>query len=280
VATAALTLALAWALAGLMHWWPRLSGQRRRRISIATSAAGVAFLVAGTEAEGLREAATTAVVVLGPPTLTGTASASASLYYYVLTAVCLLLGFAGLVFGEPLARFLSRRALLSATAVAWLVTVIRFLLEKSAAPAILTQAVGVTWMAPIAGAFLAASLREAGGGGRDLVRPLAIYAFLVRGLVALLSVVSTRLQLGTHYDVSPVVELPLALTGAVHTFDAGSWTQIFWLSLVPQLLVWPAYTVAAGLLGGLVFLRLRPHVLRRRPLAPVAGDALSPHERG
>ena len=54
------------------------------------------------EAEGLRESALTSVVLVGPATLTATASASASLYYYVLTGVCLLLGFAGLAFGEPL----------------------------------------------------------------------------------------------------------------------------------------------------------------------------------
>ena len=99
MATLALTIALSWALAGLMHFWPRFPGQWRRFISIATSAAGLAFLIAGTAAEGLREAETTSLVVLGPAYLTGTASASASLHYYVLTAVCLLLGFAGLAFG-------------------------------------------------------------------------------------------------------------------------------------------------------------------------------------
>ena len=75
-----------------MHWWPRLSGLWRRRVSIATSAAGVAFLVAALQAEGLRESALTSTVVVGPTVLTATASASASLYYYVLTAFCLLLG--------------------------------------------------------------------------------------------------------------------------------------------------------------------------------------------
>jgi len=102
---------------------------------VAASAAGLAFLIAAVQAEGLRESALTSVVLVGPATLTATASASASLYYYVLTAMCLLLGFAGLAFGEPLARWLARHVLVSSVAVAWLVTLVRFLLEKSAAPA-------------------------------------------------------------------------------------------------------------------------------------------------
>ena len=72
-------------------------------VSVASSAAGLAFLVAGTVAEGSRETATTSIVVLGPTYLTATASASASLHFYVLTAVCLFLGFVGLLLAVPLA---------------------------------------------------------------------------------------------------------------------------------------------------------------------------------
>ena len=107
VATAPISLAVALLLGLLMHWWPRLSGPWRRRLSIATSAAGLAFLVAAMRAEGLRESAVTSVVILGPSYHTATASASASLYYYVLTAVCLALGFAGLAFGEGLSALLA-----------------------------------------------------------------------------------------------------------------------------------------------------------------------------
>jgi len=275
VATLALTIALSWALAGLMHFWPRFPARWRRILSIAMSAAGLAFLLAGTAAEGLRETETTSLVVLGPAYLTGTASASASLHYYVLTAVCLLLGFAGLVFGGALARWLRRHWLISAVAVAWLVTAIRFLLEKSAAPHLLTQAVGVTWMAPVAGAFYAVVLREQGARLRDLVRPLVAYAFLVRGFVALVAVLATRLELGTHYDLSPLVEFTLRLTGTQHVFAAGSWWQILWLSLVPQLLVWPVYTVAAGLLGGALAWRWTPQKSLRRGAAPSPGSLAS-----
>jgi hypothetical protein len=272
VVNLALTIALSWALGGLMHFWPLLPGRWRRALSIATSAAGLAFLLAGTAAEGQRETETTSLVVLGPAYLTGSASASASLHYYVLTAVCLLLGFAGLAFGTPLARWLRRHWVLSAVAVAWLVTVIRFLLEKSAAPALLTQAVGVTWMAPVAGAFFAVSLRAEGRHLRDLVRPLVGYAYLVRGFVALVAVLATRFGLGTHYDYSPLVRV--TLTGTEYVFAGGSWWQILWLSLLPQLVVWPAYTLAAGLVGGTLTWRWSP--LKGRPRgAAISADTLA-----
>jgi len=280
VANAALVVLLSWALAGLMHWWPRLPAAWRLRISVATSAAGVVFLIAGIDAEGLREAATRSVVVVGPATLTATASASASLYYYVLTAVCLLLGFAGLVFGEPLARFLAPRVVTSATLVAWLVTVIRFLLEKSAAPEVLTQAVGVTLMAPVAGALFAAALRSADGGTwRDLLRPLWGYAYLVRGFVVLVALIATRLHLGSHYDVSPFVRIPVALTDQTYAFESGSVSQLFWLVLLPQLLVWPLFTVVTGLLGGGLVLRL-PGPTRRRVPPEVPSEPLPSRGKG
>jgi MFS family permease len=249
VATLALTIVLAFSLAVLMHWWPRLAAPRRLRLSLATSAAGVGFLVAALQAEGLRETALVSDVLVGQATRTATASASASLCYYVLTAVCLLLGFAGLVFGEPLSRWLSPRIIVNSVAVAWLLTLVRFLLEKSAAPPLLVQAVGVTWLAPVAGAYFATAQPGPRHGDRSLVRALVAYAYLVRSFVALVGVVATQLGLGTHYDVSAVTSVPVALTAHSFSFLPASARQIFWLILVPQLVVWPAFTVATGLLG-------------------------------
>jgi hypothetical protein len=275
VATFALTVALSWALGIVMHWWPHFPPRLRRLASLAASAAGIVFLVAATAAEGLREAETTSMVVLGPAYVTATASASASLHYYVLTAVCLLLGFAGLALGEPLSRWLSRHWILSAAAVAWLITIIRFLLERTASPSLLTQVVGVTWMAPVAGAWFATCLRDEDRPLSSVLGPLVAYAYLVRGFVFLVAVVATRWQLGTHYDVSPLVQVTLGFTGGVHTFESGSGLQLFWLSAVPQLLVWPLFTVASGLAGAaLVWSRIPQPKPRRRP-APGAPDTLS-----
>ena len=68
----------------------------------------------------------------------------------------------------------------------------------------------------------------------------------MRGLVALVGVVSTRLAAGTHYDVSPLTEVGVAFSDQSWTFVASSWEQIFWLTLLPQLVIWPAFTVLAG----------------------------------
>jgi hypothetical protein len=274
VANAPISLALAALLGLLMHWWPRLPGHWRRRLSVLTNVAGLAFLVAAVRAEGLRETATTSVVILGPAYHTATASASASLYYYVLTAACLLLGFAGLAFGETLSATLSRHYVASAVLVGWLLTVVRFLLEKSAAPPELAQSVGVTLVAPIAGAWLATCLRDEAGGWRDLLRRLAAYAFLVRGFVALLGIAATRLGWGTHYDVSNLTSVVPAATSQPWTFEPGSLHQVFWLVLVPQMLAWPLYTIAAGLAGGALAWRLpgRPGPRRTMPATSAATD--------
>lgn len=267
MATAPLTLAVAVLLGLLMHWWPRLDAPWRRRLSVATNVAGLAFLVAAMRAEGSRESAITSVLILGPSYHTATASASASLYYYVLTALCLTLGFAGLVFGESLSALLARRYLLSAVLVGWLLTAARFLLEKSAAPAGLAQAVGVTLVAPVAGAYLGACLRDRGLGWRELARHLVAYAFLVRGFVALVGVAATRLGAGTHYDVSSITSVELAI-GSNYAFVPGSWRQITWMTLVPQLVAWPAYTVLVGLAAGVLVLRFtRPTEKPRTPSA-------------
>ena len=252
-----------------MHWWPRLPATHRRRLSIATSLAGLGFLVAALRSEGLRESALTSLVLVGPATLTARASASASLYYYVLTGFCLLLGFAGLILSDPLARWLQPRPLLSSVAVAWLVTVVRLLLEKSAAPALLVEAVGVTWLAPVAGVYLSVTLRPERGGPTALLQELLRYAFLVRGFVALVGVVATRLAAGTHYDVSQLTEVEVAFKAGTWAFAPGSWEQLFWLTLLPQLVIWPAFTVLAGIAAGALVWLLLP----ASDPAPGRGDA-------
>jgi len=281
VTTLALTTLVAVSLALLMHWWPLLAARWRRRLAIATNAAGLAFLLAAMRAEGLRESALTSIVVVAPAYHTATASASASLYYYVLTAACLSLGFAGLAFGEPLARRLAAHPLLNCALVGWLVTLVRLLLEKSAAPALLAQAIGVTPMAPVAGAYLALHLGREHGGWRALLRALLAYAFLVRGFVALVGVLATLRAFGTHYDVSPLTSVPLALTGTVYTFAPRSPRQVLWLTLLPQLVVWPAFTVVAGLAGGWLAQRLalRPRAARPAALAVEDGSAPPDVER-
>ena len=54
------------AAAAAMLWWGRLPGPWRRALAVLPSGLGVLFLVGALRAEGHREAATMAVVVLGP----------------------------------------------------------------------------------------------------------------------------------------------------------------------------------------------------------------------
>jgi len=271
VATLA-TLVTAWSLGVLLHWWPRLPAASRRRLGVATNVAGLAFLIAALRAEGPRESAMTSAVLLGTSYRTAIESAQASYSYYVLTAASLLLGFAALGFGEALASWLRAHSVLSCAAVAWLLTLVRFLLEKSAAPTLLAEAIGVTWMIPIAGAYLALTLPTGETGWRPLARRLVVYAFLVRGMIALASVLATLRGLGTHYDVSSLTVLSLGST--VYTFAPAGWRQLAWLTLLPQLVAWPVVTVLVGLLAGIATQRLLPgpHSGRRLP-APAATPA-------
>jgi hypothetical protein len=267
VTTLLLTVALAATLAVPMHWWPRLAAPHRRRLSIATSLAGLGFLVAALRSEGQRDTALRSLVLVGPATATAHASATASLYYYVLTGFCLLLGFTGLIASDPLARWLRPRALLSTVAVAWLVTLVRALLEKSAAPSALVDAVGVTWLAPVAGAYLALALEPRRSGAAALWPELLRYAYLVRVVVAAVGVTATRLGAGTHYDVSPLTEVAVAFSDRTWLFEAGSWTQLFWLTLLPQLLIWPAFTVLVGMAGAALAFALVPADVATAPEA-------------
>jgi hypothetical protein len=276
VVTLSATLITAWSLGVLLHWWPRLAAPNRHRLAIVSSVASLAFLIAGLRAEGSREAAMTSSVLLGTSTRTAIESAQASYYYYVLTTACLLLGFGALALGEPLARWLSARPVLHCAVVAWWITLVRFLLEQSAAPPLLAQAIGVTWMIPIAGAYLAVMLPPDATGWRPLVRRLLAYAFLVRGMVALTSVAATRLGLGTHYDVSNLTTLRLGSTGHALAFTPAGWQQLLWLSLLPQLVAWTSITLLIGLPCGLAARWLLPGRRSgqgRMPVPPEASPA-------
>ena len=280
------TFAEASAAAAAMLWWGRLPGPWRRGLAVLTSGLGVLFLVGALSAEGHREAATTAVVVLGPAYVTEQASASASLPYYVMTAVCLLLGTAGLAVSDATARRLGGRWMATAIVLSLLVTATRFALEKAAAPPSWTRPIGVTWLAPIVGAFFALNARKEGRGLRTVALSLLAYGFAVRGAVALLSLVATSLRLGSHYDVSALVYVRNPLTSQWYRFTSGSFEQLLFLSLLPQLAIWPVYTVFMGLLGAVVALLVVPRGFGSVPridagigMTPAASNSRGIHSR-
>ena len=124
-------VALATCTAGtVLLCWPRLSGPWRRTLALCTSAAGLVFLILALNTQGLRESASTAVFLVGRPYVTEHVSASASLPYYVATALCLLLGTAGLALSEDVVRVLRDRWLATAIVLSLAVTATRFWLEK------------------------------------------------------------------------------------------------------------------------------------------------------
>jgi hypothetical protein len=243
------TVLAVWAAAAALLYWPRLSGPWRRTLALATSGAGLVFLVLALSSQGLRESASTAVFLMGRPYVTEQVSATASLPYYVATALCLLLGTAGLALSEDAVRVVRERWLASAIVLSLAVTATRFWLEKVAAPPSWCYAVGVTWLAPVVGAYFALNLRREGKGKAALLTVLLLYGLAVRGAVAALMVAASTLRLGSHYDVSALVRVQNPLNGRLYDFAPGSFNQVWNVGVIPQLAVWPVYTVLAGLLG-------------------------------
>lgn len=235
-------------LAAAFLWWGRLPGGWRRAIALLASGGGLAALLVAINSEGVRESATVGFV-LATPYVTEQASASASLPYYVLTAAGLLLGTAGLAVSDHAAARLARHWFASAVVLSLLMTAARFALEKVAAPRFWTLPTGITWLAPLVGASFATCLREEGKGLRELAVALLAYAYAVRSAVAALMMVASKEGLGSHYDVSSIVRVQNPFTGVMHEFVPGSFAQVLSLGLVPQLVIWPIYTLLAGLLG-------------------------------
>ena len=243
------TVLAVWATAAALLYWPRLSGPWRRTLALATSAAGLVFLILALSSQGLRESASTAVFLMGRPYVTEQVSATASLPYYVATALCLLLGTAGLALSEDAVRVVRERWLATAIVLSLAVTATRFWLEKVAAPPAWCHAMGVTWLAPVVGAYFALNLRREGKGKAALLSVLLLYGLAVRGAVAALMVAASTLRLGSHYDVSALVRVQNPLNGRLYDFAPGSFNQVWNVGVIPQLAVWPVYTVLAGLLG-------------------------------
>lgn len=257
-------------VSAVLLWWAWLPPRLRRAVALAASGAGLLFLVVALNTTGQREAETTGSFVLGSAYVAGQARASAALPYYVLTAVCLLMGTAGLALPDPVAQRLARHPLGTAIAVSIVATLVRFALEKAAAPKEWTFAVGVTWLAPLVGAFLAMRFRERGRGLRALAPALFLYGLASRAWVALTYVAATQLRLGSHYDLSSAwVQLRDPLTGAGRSFAPGGVAQMLYVVAVPQLIVWPLYTVCVGLVGAGAMYLIATATRPRRVTLPV-----------
>lgn len=252
-----LPIAGVWALSALVLGWAYLADAWRRLFALLVSVAGLAFLIVAVNTEGLREAPTIGDFLFGTPFVLTQASASASLPYYLLTALCLLLGLAGLAVGERAAEALRRHPLAAAIALTGAVALLRFGFEKAAAPPALSRLFGVTWLAPVTGAFLFLNLNGAPRVWRRLVHALLVYAVATRGLVVALYVAASGLRLGSHYDIVPLDRIGPFLGGRTIEFERGGVAQVLGLILLPQLTFWVLYTLVVGLLGALAVWGLR-----------------------
>src|SRR5262245_30154302 len=128
--TRALTLVALWAVAGARLWWGYLPPLLRRGLALLASAAGLVFLGLAFNSAGLRETTTSTDVLIASTYMTGKTYASASLPYYVMTALCLLLGTVGLTLPESAVFALRRHWLASAIGLSVALPVVRLLLER------------------------------------------------------------------------------------------------------------------------------------------------------
>lgn len=250
VAFRLLTALVVWTAAAVALSWARLPANARRGVALLTSAGGLVALMLSFSVHGEGWAPMTSQFLLSGGDVIGQVSASAGLKYYVVTAACLLLGTLGLAVPDQAAERMDRHWLATAVVLSMGITALRFALEKVAAPPTWTFAVGITWLAPVVGAYFLGHLRDAGKGFKDVLRALFLYALAARGTVAALMVVATALNLGSHYDVSDLISMKIM--GKMETFVPGSPRQILWLAVLPQLTFWVAYTVIAGLFGAAV----------------------------
>lgn len=250
-------MACAWAVAAALLFWPALPGRWRRALALGAGLTGVALLGLALRTEGVRETQTRAVYLLGQPFVTDQAQALASLPLYLLSGASLLLGMLGLVASDASAEDLSRHWLAHAIGLSLGLTALRFALEKAAAPAAWAEPVGVTWIAPVIGAHFAWHALRERRGFASVAIALVVYGVAVRASIAALMVAATTLRLGSHYDISRVVRVVNPLTRELVEFVPGSFDQVFRLGVLPQLLVWPLYTVISGLLGAGLLALLR-----------------------
>jgi hypothetical protein len=262
-----------WVIGASLLFWPRLAGAKRRLVALVWTSAGLLALVLAIGAEGSRQATSEAVFLLGQTYVTGFTAASASLPFYALTVLCLAAGFVGLALREETAHTLAHRWWGLAVATSLAAVGLRFTLEAMATPVGWARVVGVTPLAPVVGALFALSVREEDGGFVDLLRALCTYAWIIRGAVAALTTACTLLGLGTHFDLSPLTEVRNPFTGTLQGFEPHSFRQLLMLTLVPQLLIWPVYTVLVGLLAGaLVWSPAGPARARANAPGPPAAD--------
>ena len=124
----------------------------------------------------------------------------------------------------------------------------RLALEKTAAPAGLTEALGVTFPTVLILPFFGGWASTRGMSFGRFVVALLSLALVQRLLVTSWSLAATSFGLGTHLDMSAIEQITMPVLGT-HDFRGGDHAvaQWFWTVATPQLTVWILQTMIAGL---------------------------------
>jgi len=94
---------------------------------------------------------------------------------------------------------------------------------------------------------------------RALAKTLTAYAYAARVPVAIVMFYAIRGDWGTHYDALP----------PEGTVPSGFWLKYLYIALIPQLVMWIAYTIVLGALVGTAYVA----IAGRKKSAPAAPGA-------
>ena len=127
------------------------------------------------------------------------------------------------------------------------VLVLRIYLEKLGVPRGLALSFGIIWLVVPVPIYLGWHAARA-GSQRAFWGWLVVYTFGIRVLVVAVMLAATHFQLGTHFDNSSVTSY--TIFGQGFEVEARSAAQYARLILFPQMILWPAVTLVAGVLLG------------------------------
>lgn len=218
--------------------WPALPVRPRRAAAALALVAGLGLAGYGAGLDGERGAATRALF-LNHHCVVDEPRAPAALLPLAAAFALIAAAGAGLAGGQrisPRDLPLSRPLLMAASLV-----LLRFAIDRAAAPEPLAHAFGLVWMIP--GLALFAHVRA-----RAPVRDLALVALLVRLPAAAAVGAATAFDLGSHFSLVRVERIAAPWRAAPIVFEPGSLQQFAALGLLPQLVIWPLLALAAGAL--------------------------------